>query len=187
MPKQSAKPAVKAVKHPKVLTKKMRKPTVHAKKNVEPVQSAEVAPRAEIPVPHKLTRQSKDTIHAIGRRKSAKARIRFVPIGNGEIVINTKPLNQFFPYFEWQKIVTQPLELTNTAGQGSFSARVVGGGQRGQAESIRLAISRVLIKINPDYKPILKSHQLLLRDSRVKERKKYGLKGARRAPQWQKR
>jgi len=128
-----------------------------------------------------------DYIYTIGRRKSSTARIRYYKKGEGEIVINGQNFDKYFKYFEFQKVIFEPLKLTNRTGQGKFSIKVAGGGLRGQAESIRLGISRLLLKLDDKLKPILKSKKLLTRDPRVKERKKYGLKKARRAPQWQKR
>ncbi|MBU0598374.1 30S ribosomal protein S9, partial [Patescibacteria group bacterium] len=102
-------------------------------------------------------------------------------------IINSQPLDKYFPHFELNKIVKEPINLTKVANTGKFSIKVLGGGKRGQAESIRLGISRIILLIDNSIKPLLKSKKLLVRDSRVKERKKYGLRKARRAPQWQKR
>lgn len=129
----------------------------------------------------------KDYIFAVGRRKSSVARTRYYPNGTGEIRINNRQYTDYFPYFEFQRIVREPLDLANQGGKGTFSIKVSGGGTRGQAESIRLGISRILLLRDEAIRPLLKSHHLLTRDPRTKERKKYGLKKARRAPQWQKR
>lgn len=126
-------------------------------------------------------------IIALGRRKTSVARVRYAKKGESEIIINNKSYKLYFPPFEFQKIVTEPLEKTNFKDYASFSVRVKGGGKRGQAESIRLGISRILIQLEPTWRKILKAEGLLTRDPREKERKKFGLKGARRAPQWQKR
>ncbi|MFH0804841.1 MAG: 30S ribosomal protein S9 [Patescibacteria group bacterium] len=126
-------------------------------------------------------------VFAVGRRKSSVARARYFKTGSAEIVINGKPLPQYFPYFEHQAIVRQPLVVAPDSAKGHFTFKVAGGGSRGQAESIRLAISRILVTIDEQNRPLLRAHGLLTRDPRVKERKKYGLKSARRAPQWQKR
>ncbi len=124
---------------------------------------------------------------AVGRRKSAIARVRYYKSGSGEIIVNNKDFRKYFPYFEFQNTILEPLILTNKQDSGKFTIKVGGGGQRGQAESIRLGISRILLQSDEHLRSILKTKKLLTRDSRVKERKKYGLKKARRAPQWQKR
>ena len=130
--------------------------------------------------------EKKEFIQATGRRKTAVAQIRFFPNGSGKILINQKKVEDYFPYFVWQKNVYDPLRLTNFK-NGDFIIKVTGGGVNAQAEAIRLGISRALVKYNPEFKKILKSAGFLTRDSREKERKKPGLKRARRAPQWQKR
>ncbi|MBI4090223.1 MAG: 30S ribosomal protein S9 [Candidatus Kerfeldbacteria bacterium] len=124
---------------------------------------------------------------AVGRRKSAIARVRFTPKGSGSFLVNGQAVDGYFPTFELQKIVRGPLELTQPATTGDLSVKVNGGGKRGQAEAIRLGLSRLLVKLEPELRPTLKKAGFLTRDPRVKERKKYGLKRARRAPQWQKR
>lgn len=126
-------------------------------------------------------------IFCVGRRKSAVARVRLYKNSEPEISINGKSLQEYFPYFEYQAIVTESLELTDQKKLGKFSIKVTGGGVKGQAESIRLGLSKILLKVDAAFRPQLKSRGLLTTDSRVKERKKYGLKKARRAPQWQKR
>jgi small subunit ribosomal protein S9 len=113
--------------------------------------------------------------------------VRYFPDGDGSIVVNEKPLAAAFPWFEYQAEVVKPLAAVNHTGKGSISAKVVGGGPRGQVAAVRLGIARVLLLVDPTLRTTLKSAGLLKRDPRVKERKKYGLKRARRAPQWQKR
>ena len=137
-----------------------------------------------------LTRPKKkvthrDYIFAVGRRKTAIARVRFYNKKENIITVNNQNVSQYFPEDKLQKIVSAPIILTNTL--GSFSIRVLGGGKKSQAESIRLGISRVIVKKNPDFKKQLRIAGFLTRDARSKERKKPGLKRARRAPQWQKR
>lgn len=126
-------------------------------------------------------------LFALGRRKTSIARIRYTRKGNSQILVNNKDYKIYFPSFEFQKIVTEPLEKINYKDYGSFSVKVTGGGKRGQAESTRLGLARILILLEPAWRKILKAEGLLTRDPREKERKKFGLKGARRAPQWQKR
>ena len=126
-------------------------------------------------------------IYTVGRRKAAVAQIRLYKKGEGKIIINKHDYKKYFPFFEFQKIVTAPLVLVGEDNQHDITVVVRGGGIRGQAEAIRLGISRALIELNKDCRPVLKANGFLTRDPRVKERKKPGLKRARRAPQWSKR
>lgn len=121
-----------------------------------------------------------------GRRKNAIARVRLVP-GEGKLVVNTRPLEEYFGKKTLEMIVKQPLNLTNTLGQYDILAKVEGGGTSGQAGAMRLGIARALLKADPNLRPALKKAGFLTRDPRMKERKKYGLKSARRAPQFSKR
>lgn len=121
-----------------------------------------------------------------GRRKNAIARVRVLP-GEGQLVVNGRPLNEYFGKKTLEMIVKQPLNLTNTLGQYNVMAKVEGGGTTGQAGAMRLGIARALIKADPNLRGALKKAGFLTRDPRMKERKKYGLKKARRAPQYSKR
>lgn len=121
-----------------------------------------------------------------GRRKEAVARVRLVP-GNGSIVINERSFEDFFPNKTRRLIVQQPLELTGMTGRFDVICRVHGGGITGQAGAVRLGIARALVKANPDIRPQLRKSGFLTRDPRMKERKKYGLHKARKAPQYSKR
>ncbi|MDT3699473.1 MAG: 30S ribosomal protein S9 [Thermincola sp.] len=121
-----------------------------------------------------------------GRRKNAIARVRVVP-GEGKVVVNSRPLNEYFGKRTLEMIVKQPLQLTATLSQYDVLARVEGGGTTGQAGAMRLGIARALIKADPNLRGALKKAGFLTRDPRMKERKKYGLKSARRAPQYSKR
>jgi len=121
-----------------------------------------------------------------GRRKTAVARVRLVP-GEGKITINNRSFEEFFPNKVSRLIVQQPLELTNTSGRFDVICRVHGGGVTGQAGSIKLGIARALVKADPELKPQLKKEGFMTRDPRMKERKKYGLHKARKAPQYSKR
>ena len=121
-----------------------------------------------------------------GRRKSSIARVILTP-GDGKIVINKRTIDEFFGYETLRMQVKSPLVLTETLGKYDVSVNVNGGGYTGQAGAIRHGISRALLKAEPELRPILKKAGFLTRDSRMKERKKYGLKGARRAPQFSKR
>ena len=125
--------------------------------------------------------------YGTGRRKHSVARVRLVP-GEGRIVINKRDINDYFGGLETLKlIVKQPLELTETLGNYDVLVIAHGGGITGQAGAIRHGISRALLKADPEYRGGLKKAGFLTRDPRMKERKKYGLKAARRAPQFSKR
>lgn len=126
-------------------------------------------------------------IQTIGRRKSAVAIVKFFPKEKGEIIINGKNFKEYFPIFSHQKNILLPFEVTNFPQTHKFEIMVRGGGKNAQSEAVRLGISRALVKFDEKFKPVLKSVGLLKRDPREKERKKFGLKRARRAPQWQKR
>ena len=123
--------------------------------------------------------------NAVGRRKSAVARVRLVA-GDGKIVINGRDIDNYFGYETLKMTVRQPLVLTKVSGY-DVMVNVNGGGFTGQAGAIRQGISRALCKANPEYRGDLKKAGFLTRDPRMKERKKYGLKAARRAPQFSKR
>ena len=123
---------------------------------------------------------------ATGRRKESVARVRLIP-GKGRILINGRPVDEYFGLETLRMIIRQPLELTNTLDQFDVIVRVSGGGFTGQAGAIRHGIARALVNADSDYRPPLKRSGYLTRDPRMKERKKYGLKKARRAPQFSKR
>ena len=124
--------------------------------------------------------------YGTGRRKSSIARVRLVE-GTGKITVNGKDLEEFFGADTLKVIVKQPLTVTNTLDKYDVIASVNGGGFSGQAGAIRLGVARALNEANAEFRPTLKSNGFLTRDSRAKERKKYGLKKARRAPQFSKR
>lgn len=121
-----------------------------------------------------------------GRRKNAIARVRLVE-GNGTITVNNKPLDEYFGVETLKVIVKQPLAVTNSLDKFDVICKVQGGGFTGQAGAIRHGIARALLEANAEYRPVLKSNGFLTRDPRMKERKKYGLKKARKAPQFSKR
>lgn len=123
---------------------------------------------------------------ATGRRKSSVARVRLVP-GKGKIVINGREIEDYFGRPVLETLVKEPLEKTGTSGQYDVLANVHGGGLSGQAGAIRLGIARALQEVDPELRPTLKKAGLLTRDPREKERRKYGLKKARKAPQFSKR
>jgi len=121
-----------------------------------------------------------------GRRKNAVARVRLVP-GNGQVIINGRDVQEYFNFETLRREVKRPLDLTGTLGKFDVIAKVHGGGYTGQAGALRHGISRALIKSDAELRGALKKEGFLTRDSRMKERKKYGLKAARRAPQFSKR
>jgi small subunit ribosomal protein S9 len=121
-----------------------------------------------------------------GRRKHSVARVRLVP-GDGKIIINRRDMNEYFGLETLRLIVKQPLLLTETLNRYDVYANVYGGGIAGQAGAIRHGIARALLKVDPELRGPLKKAGFLTRDARMKERKKYGLKAARRAPQFSKR
>lgn len=121
-----------------------------------------------------------------GRRKSSVARV-YMTAGTGVITVNGKTLDQYLPQEVLRMVVKSPLVITNTEGQFDVNINVYGGGLTGQAGAMRHGVARALLEVGEDYRPVLKSAGFLTRDSRAKERKKYGLKGARRAPQFSKR
>ena len=123
---------------------------------------------------------------ATGRRKESVARVRLIP-GSGQITINGKDLDKYFGMDTLKLMVRQPLEATETLDRFDVIARVHGGGFSGQAGAVRHGIARALVQVEPSYRAVLKRHGYLTRDSRMKERKKYGLKKARRAPLFSKR
>ena len=124
--------------------------------------------------------------YGTGRRKSSVARVYLVP-GTGKVTINKRDMDEYFGLDTLKVIVRQPLAATETADKFDVLVNVRGGGYTGQAGAIRHGIARALLNVDADYRPILKSAGFLTRDPRMKERKKYGLKAARRAPQFSKR
>ena len=124
--------------------------------------------------------------YGTGRRKSSVARVYLVP-GTGKITINKRDIDEYFGLDTLKVIVRQPLVATETADKFDVLVNVKGGGYTGQAGAIRHGISRALLTVDGDYRPVLKKVGFLTRDPRMKERKKYGLKAARRAPQFSKR
>ena len=130
--------------------------------------------------------EAKPYFYGTGRRKSSVARVR-VYNGTGKIVINDREIDDYFGLETLKLIVRQPLNLTGTLDKFDIICRVAGGGVTGQAGAIRHGISRALLQYDAELRPELKKAGLLTRDPRMKERKKYGLKGARRAPQFSKR
>ena len=129
---------------------------------------------------------AKPYFYGTGRRKKSVARVRLYP-GTGAITINGKNIDEYFGLETLKLIVNQPFAVTETVSKFDIVANVVGGGISGQAGAIRHGVARALLLVDETYKPLLKKAGLLTRDPRMKERKKYGLKAARRAPQFSKR
>ncbi len=127
-----------------------------------------------------------EKLYGTGRRKKSIARVYLVP-GKGDITINKRTLDDYFGLETLKVIVKQPLVATETTDKYDVIVNVCGGGYTGQAGAIRHGISRALLKVDAEYRPVLKKAGFLTRDPRMKERKKYGLKAARRAPQFSKR
>jgi small subunit ribosomal protein S9 len=134
-----------------------------------------------------MYKSKKPYVYGTGRRKSSVARVHLFPNGTGQITINNRDIDSYFGLETLKLIVRQPLVSTSTLGRVDIVATVIGGGVTGQAGAIRHGLSRALLKLNEEYRPILKKAGFLTRDPRMKERKKYGLKAARRAPQFSKR
>ena len=131
-------------------------------------------------------KESRLEYYATGRRKDAVARVRLIP-GKGNIIINGRVFEQYFGYKNLRMFILKPFELTDTLNQFDVIARIEGGGTSGQAGALQHGIARALLEVSPDFRDKLKKSGLLTRDPRMKERKKYGLKKARKAPQFSKR
>lgn len=150
-------------------------------------------PRAEKTTKKKPAAKANKYYEAVGRRKTAVARVRLFtssPLQSateGNLTINEKSYKDFFPTLELQQAVEAPLERLKSLNRFKVTVKVKGGGLRGQAEAIRHGLARALVLFDSNFRKKLKKAGYLTRDPRKKERKKYGLKGARRAPQWQKR
>ena len=130
--------------------------------------------------------KAKEQFYGTGRRKSAVARV-YIKAGKGNITVNKRELDDYFGLETLKTIVRQPLVATDTEKKYDINVNVRGGGTTGQAGAIRHGIARALLKVDEDFRPTLKAAGFLTRDPRMKERKKYGLKAARRAPQFSKR
>lgn len=134
-----------------------------------------------------MYQSKKPYLYGTGRRKSSVARVHLFPNGTGKITINGRDVEDYFGLDTLKMVVRQPLEATANVEKMDIVATVTGGGVSGQAGALRHGISRALLLVSEDYRPILKKAGFLTRDPRMKERKKYGLKAARRAPQFSKR
>ena len=125
--------------------------------------------------------------YGTGKRKTAIAKVRLYLDDGGPILVNGKTMDEYFNWEPWQNTVTEPFRVSDTRGRFRVIVKVIGGGVNAQAEAIRHGIARALTVFDPALKPTLRRHGLITRDSRIKESKKYGLKRARRAPQYTKR
>ncbi len=134
----------------------------------------------------KEIKKNSDESRSVGRRKCAAARVK-ISKGKGEVVINGQPMKEYFNFESWQEELMAPLKLVAKDKDLDVSVKVVGGGKKGQVVAVRHGIARALVLWNEDFRKTMKTAGFLTRDSRVKERKKPGLKKARRAPQWRKR
>jgi len=173
------KPAAKKPEAPKKLTAAKKAPA-----KTSDADATEVAEQTEVSAE---LGKGGSFIAAVGRRKTAIARVRLIKNGRGTITINGKPFEKYFTVFELRNAVVAPLDIAGQRDAVDVSAKVQGGGIHGQAEAVRHGISRALIQLNPTFRKSLKKLGYLMRDARKKERKKPGLKRARRAPQWSKR
>lgn len=126
-------------------------------------------------------------IEAVGRRKTSTARVRITEASKGNVTVNDKEVSVYFPTLELQKIVSEAIEKSKVAGKFVVTVRVIGGGIHSQAEALRHGLSRALVKYDEESRTRLKKLGFLKRDPRMKERRKFGLKKARKAPQWSKR
>ena len=134
-----------------------------------------------------MYKSKKPYFYGTGRRKSSVARVRLYPNGTGSITINGRDIDEYFGLETLKLLVRQPLAATEQLGKVDIVATVTGGGVSGQAGALRHGIARALLQVNEEFRPALKKAGFLTRDPRMKERKKYGLKAARRAPQFSKR
>ena len=152
-----------------------------------PVKKTKTKKETKTKVKPKPKAKKEHYFEAIGRRKTAVARVRLQVQGSKEILINDKTLEKYFPVLEWQQIVQESLSQADSLNKFKVMVKAKGGGLHGQAEAVRHGIARALVKFDPELRQRLKKAGFLTRDSRMRERKKPGLKRARRAPQWKKR
>lgn len=157
------------------------------KKKTSKAKKTETVSQKKVTKPSEKSATKEKYIEAVGRRKTSIARVRIWTKGDKEILVNEKPYNSYFPTIDLHKIIEAPLELLKLENKFKITAKVYGGGIHSQAEAIRHGLARALVKMNPDFRKKLKRAGFLTRDPRERERKKPGLKRARRAPQWSKR
>lgn len=195
MPPKKSASEIKSKRTQPAETARAKSATKHAavKKPAAPraVKSAATAkkiPAAMTPTEEKKKEDSSERYwEGVGRRKTAVARVRFFTRGEKGIWINNKTLADYFQYPNFQRTAAEAIELMNSGDKFRISVKIKGGGTRAQAEAVRHGTARVLVLFNPDFRKRLKRAGFLTRDPRMVERKKFGLKKARRAPQWAKR
>ncbi len=178
--KKEMKATKKPAKPKKALKTKIAKPPVEPEKRVS-------APEGKRVETSEFVAGNGRYWEAVGRRKTAVARVRLYTRGEKGIWVNDKPIVEYFQYGGFLDVVEDPIKKMKSGDRFRVSAKIYGGGIHAQAEALRHGISRALVKFNPDFRKRLKRAGFLTRDPRMKERKKFGLKGARRAPQWAKR
>jgi|AntAceMinimDraft_18_1070375.scaffolds.fasta_scaffold40982_2 small subunit ribosomal protein S9 len=176
MPKKIEEKKSKIAKK-KPIKKSVKKPVENIKKTIA---------ESKKPIKKKAPKVER-YIEAVGRRKTAVARIRIWTKSGEGFLVNEKNYQDYFPTIESQKILLSPIEMISSEDKFKVSARVKGGGSHAQAEAVRHGLSRALIKFNPEFRKQLKKSGFLTRDPRMRERKKFGLKRARKGPQWSKR
>ncbi len=190
------KKITKKIKEEKEKVKKTVKKTSDLKKKTPPKRVSLASEKKKIglkkgTISPKKEKEKKEKgvkyFEAIGRRKSAIARIRLFTQGDKKFLVNDQPYKKYFTILEHQQIAQASLERMKSLDRFGVSAKVKGGGLHAQAEAIRYGVARALLKFNPDFRKKLRKAGFLTRDPRVRERKKFGLKRARRAPQWKKR
>tara|TARA_Y100000310_G_C20683593_1_gene817586 strand:- start:760 stop:1302 length:543 start_codon:yes stop_codon:yes gene_type:complete len=157
------------------------------KKPIKPVEEEKIEPVEEEIITGTIDEKSTRYIEATGRRKTSVARVRIFTQGEKTMIVNDKPYKEYFPTLELQQIALAALEKMKCLNHFMVSVRVKGGGIHSQAEAVRHGTSRALVEFNPDFRKRLRKAGYITRDPRAKERKKFGLKGARKAPQWSKR
>ena len=171
----------------KVTTKKTTAKKASTAKKTTAVKKVVATKAPAKKAPAKKAVRSKKYLYAVGRRKEASARVRVYPEGSGKIIVNGFDYKEYFPILASQLDMVSPLKVTGHDNDVDVEAKVVGGGKSGQVGAVRHGIARALLLLDLDLRPVLKVEGFLTRDPRVKERKKPGLRGARRAPQWSKR
>lgn len=190
MPKKTEKPAIKTAKTKPTVKKPATKPKVIKTAAKTAVKTVESKPAVQKPAakPASVKTAPKSIyFYANGKRKTSVACVRLYKDGKGIVTVNGRSFENYFPVFTDQDKVISPLKVTNNVKTFDITIKVHGGGIHSQAEAVRHGIAKALLGFNAEYRSVVKPLGFLTRDSRVKERKKYGLKRARRAPQWQKR
>lgn len=189
MPKKTEKVSAKPSKPkkaalPKISAKSVAKPA-KPKASKPAATATAVKPLAAAAAPS--TAPKSTYFYANGKRKTSVACVRLYKNGKGAITVNSRNFENYFPVFTDQDKILAPLRVTNNLKTFDITVKVHGGGIHSQSEAVRHGVSKALLEFNAEYRSVLKPLGFLTRDSRIKERKKYGLKRARRAPQWQKR